>query len=135
MKLLDVITSANGRISGGDPFLWDCYGDFSQYLEFRDANGLGYAHCIYDTRTYIVYEIHMEVPQQELPFRWLNDSTRTAYYKEAEARGVEPDFAWDEVGYIHLDTEELALEYLKDIGEGNYEKIEKLLPNNHNVTT
>ena len=123
MNLNDVIVAAGSRISGGDPYMWDCYGPNANYIEFRDTDGQGYAHAIYDTKNYIVYEIHIEVPGQDQAFRWLNTITKSAYYTEAERRGVDPNLAWDNVGYTHVDTEELILEYLKDIGETYYDNL------------
>lgn len=123
MKLNDVIVAAGARISGGDPYMWDCYGSNATYIEFRDTDGQGYAHAIYDTKTYIVYEIHIEVPGTDQAFRWLNPITKSLYYTEAERRNVNPNNAWDEVGYTHVDTDELILEYLKDIGETYYDNL------------
>ena len=117
MNLNDVITAAGARISGGDPYTWECYGENANFLEFQDVKGKGYAHVIYDTKDYNVYEIHVEVPETEQCFRWLNSKTKEAFYKESERRGVNPNNAWDEVGYIHVETEELILEYLENIGE------------------
>jgi hypothetical protein len=123
MTLNDVINAAGARISGGDPYMWQCYGSNANYIEFRDTNGAGYAHAIYDTKNYIVYEIHIEVPNTEQCFRWLNPITKHAYYSEAEKRGIDPNNAWDEVGYTHVDTDELILEYLEDIGLGYYNNL------------
>jgi hypothetical protein len=123
MKLDNIITAAGARVNGGDPYMWECYGPDANYIEFRDTDGQSYAHAIYDTKNYIVYEVHIEVPGQNQAFRWLNTITKHAYYTEAERRGIDPNLAWDDVGYIHVDTEELMLEYLKDIGETYYDNL------------
>jgi hypothetical protein len=123
MKLSDVITAAGARVSGGDPFMWKCYGENANFIEFRDTDSQGYAHAVYDTENYVVYEIHIEVPGQDQAFRWLNPDFKQAYYAEAVVMRVDPNMAWDEVGYIHVDTEELILEYLKDIGETYYDNL------------
>lgn len=123
MKLNDIITAAGARVSGGSEYMWECYGPDANYIEFRDTDGQPYAHAIYDTKNYIVYEAHIEVPGQNQAFRWLNPITKHVYYTEAERRGIDPNSAWDDVGYIHVDTEELMLEYLKDIGETYYDNL------------
>ena len=130
MKLLNVIQAAGGRVSGGDPYLWQCYGDNAQFMEFRDTDGSGYCHCVFDTKTYDVYEIHVEVPlisneaeSPEQTFRWISDNVKQAYYKECEDRNCDTDIAWDEVRYTHVDTEELILQYVKDIGETYYDDL------------
>ena len=127
MKLLEVIQACHGRVSGGDPYLWSCYGENAQFMEFRDSDGKGYAHCIFDTNSYDVYEIHAEVPQQDLAYRWLAPKTKQAMLNEAKQRNVDPAMAWDDVKYIELstDSEEHILNYLRDIGELCYENLSK----------
>lgn len=134
MKLLDVIMAAGGRISGGDPYMWKCFGENAQFLEFRDTDGQGYCHCIFDTKTYEVYQIHVEVPlvtnEAETPtqvFLWTDDSVKKAYCDESIARGIEPYVAWDDINYTVVDTEELILEYVKDIGETYYDNLPLVL--------
>lgn len=123
MKLSDVTTAAGSRISASDQYQWQCYGANAQFMEFRDTDGSAYAHCIYDKETSDVYEIHIEVPGQTQAFRWLNPETKVAMYNEATVRGIDVNIAWDDIPYIHVTTEELILEYLKDIGETYYDNL------------
>lgn len=127
MKLLDVIQACHGRVSGGDPYLWDCYGPNAQYMEFRDANGQGYAHCIFDTTTYNVYEIHTEIPGQDIAYRWINPSHEHAMLDESKSRGIDVTLAWDEVKYINIGSsdEDRILDHLRDIGDLHYTMIEE----------
>lgn len=104
--------------------------DNAQYMEFRDVDGNGYSHCIFDTKTYEVYQIHVEVPlvsneagSPEQVFHWISDSVKQAYYQECESRDCDPNIAWDEVTYTHVDSEELILQYVKDIGETYYDNL------------
>lgn len=120
MKLNAVMNACGSRVSGGDPYQWDCYGENAQYMEFRNAQGEGYSHCIFDTKTYEVYEIHCEIPGKDSAFRWLNPSTSDSYYKEAKSRNVNPDFAWDEQKYSDIKTEEEILSMLEQFGNCNY---------------
>ena len=123
MKLIEVITAAGGRVAGGDPYLWNCYGDSAQFLEFKDINGDGYSHVIFDRNTYECYEIHVEVPHEDSAMRWINPTHRSAFFAECKQRGVDPSLAWDNVNYTHVDTEELILEYVRDLGNLNYEHV------------
>jgi hypothetical protein len=130
MKLLDVITASGGRVSGGDPYLWSCYGDNAQFMEFRDTTGNGYSHCIFDTKTYDVYEIYVEVPlttnEAEAPsqcFRWINPQVLQAYLDTCKVRNVDPNIAYDDIRHNEISSEELILEYIKDIGEGYYDNL------------
>jgi len=130
MKLLDVIMAAGGRCSGGDPYQWSCYGTDANYMEFRDVDGQGCSHCIYDTKTYEVYEVYCEVPltsnEAESPeqvFQWVNPLFAKAYLQECQLRNVDPDIAWEDVRYTHVTEEELILTFVKDIGDTYYDDL------------
>jgi hypothetical protein len=138
MELMDVIKAAGARVSGGDPYLWRCYGRNSQFMEFRDTDQHGYAHCIYDTYTYEVYEVHVEVPlttneaeAPHNPFVWYNPKYRDSYIAECNEMGLDPTNAWDDVSYTEITDEELILQYVKDIGETYYDDIPVPENNSH----
>lgn len=121
MELLDVVTAARGRISGGDPYLWNCFGDNAQFLEFRDASGRGFAHCIYDTMTYDIYQVHLEVPQQDKALLWTSPKYLQQYLLECQQHNIDPYLAWDTVQYHVVDHGNLMLNYIKDAAELNYD--------------
>ena len=130
MKILDVMQAAGGRVSGGDPYLWDCYGSKANFMEFRDVDGNGYSHCIFDTKTYQVYEVHVEVPlttnEADAPqqaFRWIDPEYLPAYLKECKDRDESPVYAWDDFKYVDISSDATILEYVKDIGEGYYDNL------------
>lgn len=122
MKLLEVIQACHGRVSGGDPYLWQCYGNNAQFMEFRDADGQGYAHCIFDTNTYDVYEVHAEIPGKDYAYRWLEPRYEHAMISEAKDRGIDHTVAWDGVKYIDFtpNDKETVLDFLDKIGNLNY---------------
>lgn len=123
MKLLDVITAAKGRVSGGDKFLWDCFGPHAQSLEFRDADGLGFASCVFDTETYEVFQITFDIPGQDQAFMWNNPTYIQQYLDENKARELDPYTAWDDVKYEVVDYGDLMLKYLADAGDTYYDNL------------
>lgn len=123
MLLIDLINAVSARISGGDEHLWDCYGPNSRFIEFVDINGDNFCSGIYDTKTFEVYEIHLDRPNTDCVFKYINPLYKRANYLECESKGVDPNNAWDDVYYTHVDTEELILEYIKDIADAVYSKI------------
>jgi len=123
MKLLDVITAAGARTSGGDPYQWKCFGSNAQYLEFRDTDGNGCSHCIFDTKDYTVYQVHADVPGTDQAFQWTNPQYVNAYINESKSNGIDPNEAWDDVKYTIVDSEETILQYVKDIGETYYDNL------------
>ena len=133
MKLLEVITAAHGRVSGGDPYLWRCFGDNAHYMEFRDADGMGYAHCIYDTKTYDVYQIHVEVPGTEQCFQWIHPDWEDAYFEECLRRNLDPRNAWDDVVYETVQEDSQIMSYLTDVGATYYDNL-PIAPNQAGMT-
>lgn len=123
MKFIDVIDCAGARIAGASDYQWECYGPNAHILDFADVDNNVYSNCIYDKKTYEVYEIVVEVPKHPQVYRWINENYRKAYFAEVESRGIDSQIAWDDVNYINVDTEGLILEYLLDIGEMNYSNV------------
>lgn len=122
MKVLDVIIACHGRINGGDPYLWHSFGPNANYLEFRDADGQGYAHCIYDTENYGVYYIHCEIPGQDQCFQWINPDYETEYFAECLEHNTDPRIAYDDVEYDETVKDETQiLRYLTDVGATYYD--------------
>ena len=39
MKLIDVILAAEGRVSGGSEYCWNCWGYNARFMEFADVDG------------------------------------------------------------------------------------------------
>jgi hypothetical protein len=131
MKLLDVLVATDGRIKyAGDPYLWQCFGNDVLYLEFIDTDGRPYAHCIYDSKTYQTYEIQITVPlttneagvQRQL-FRWIDRNYVRAYYEECYNNNTDPHLTDYNNNFINVETEELILEYIKDVGETYYDNL------------
>jgi len=121
MKLLDVVTAAKGRVSGGDPYLWESFGPNAQYMEFRDVDGNGFAHCVYDTNTYEVFQVHVEVPDADIALLWNNPIYVQQYLDECKHREIDPYLAWDNVKYQMVDFGDLMLKYLADAAEKDYD--------------
>lgn len=120
MKLELIMKAAGSRVSGGDPFLWNCWGPNAHYMEFRDIDGRGYCHCVYDTRTYDIYQIHVEVPGTDECYAWFNPVYKDAYIKEATERQEDWTSAWDDVGYTFAETGAEILRLIENIGNGVY---------------
>jgi len=116
MKLLDIIQAAGARISGGDPYLWECYGPNANFLEFRTAQGQGYCHCVFDTKTYDVYYVYVEIPGKNQCWQWNNPSYIEAYLDECERRKVDPYEAYDDVKWTPILATKELLDKVEDIG-------------------
>ena len=115
MYLKDVLEAVEYRFSSGDRYLWQCYGDDSVYLNLKDVQDRPVGSILFDSNTAEVYEITVEVPGEQLCYRWINPEFVDDYRDEAESRGVDPDIAWDDVKYTDIETEDDMLDKLNAI--------------------
>ena len=100
---------ANYRISEGEKYMWDCYGEDTFML--TSWNGIhgkgGYSSDItFDTKTQVVFEVCVYDYTNDRAYRMINPRYATAHTEEAKTRGVDMNTAWDGVDYIELDVEE-----------------------------
>ena len=102
----------NYRITEGDKFQWNCYGENAYNL--TSWNGLhskdGWsANIVFDTNTQIVYEVDVCDYTHDRSYRLINPEYVDAYAHERDTEGLD-DTAWDEVKYIDLTVEHDWLE-------------------------
>jgi len=100
---------ANYRISEGEKYMWDCYGEDTFML--TSWNGIhgkgGYSTDItFDTKTQVVFEVCVYDYTNDRAYRMINPRYAMAHTEEAKTRGVDMNTAWDGVDYIELDVEE-----------------------------
>jgi hypothetical protein len=123
MKLIDVITAAEGRVSGGDKFQWKCWGDNARFMEFADINGSEFCSVVFDTKTYDVYDIEIFIPDTDICFRWFNPAFIDSYINEAKVRNIDYMLAWDSIKFIPVNDAQVIIEYIKDVMSSFYEDL------------
>lgn len=123
MKLIDIITAAEGRICGGDSFQWSCWGDNARFMQFADVGDQEFCSVIFDSKTYNVYDIELFVPGTDFCFKWLNPEFKNSYLQECRVRDVNPMIAWDDVEFREIANSDIAMQYLKDLANGVYENL------------
>ena len=124
MKLIDIINAAEGRVSDGEKFMWNCWGEHARYMEFVDADGLEFCSAIFDTKTFDVYIVDLYVPGTDQCFRWFNPGFKDAYLQESKMRNIDPMSAWgDNVFYEELTDNNQLIEYTKDISATYYDNL------------
>lgn len=122
MKLLDVIVAAEGRVSGGSEYCWNCWGSNARFMDFADVNGQEFANCVFDCKTYEVYDLQIHVPGRDQCFIWWNPEFKDAHHNEAKMRNVDPLQAYDKVYFTEVDKDTI-IEYLKDVTATYYDKL------------
>ena len=122
MKLIDVILAAEGRVSGGAEFQWNCWGDHARFMEFADVDGQEFCSCVFDCKTYNVYDIQIHVPGYDQCFIWRNPEFVDAYLQESRVRDIDPNKAYDNVYFTEVD-EKTMMEYVKDVAATYYDNL------------
>lgn len=123
MQFIDVNKAAGDRILNHELNSQLCFGSQSMRVEYVDSSKQPYSHAIFDLKTQEVLYISVEVPGQPQAFQWIHTDYKLAYYKDCNDLGIDPQVAWDNINFTNVETEELILEYLKDIGEGYYDNL------------
>jgi hypothetical protein len=95
------------KITEGSEYGWSCYGPNSYTLD--SWNGVhckgGYSFSIvFSTKTQKVYEVSMCDYSNDRAYRMINPKNQEKHAKEALARDVNLNEAWDCVDYIDLDV-------------------------------
>jgi hypothetical protein len=95
------------KITEGSEYGWSCYGPNSFTLDsWNGVHGRGgYSFSIvFSTKSQKVYEVSMCDYTNDRAYRMINPKFKEKHRKEAEARGVNLNEAWDCVNYVDLDV-------------------------------
>ena len=114
MRIDQVIEEFEYKISGGDVYLWKCYGSNARILDMGKAEVGGY--IIFDSESQYVYEVL--VWRDDDQYRWIDEHYVSAYKKEASERGINPKIAYDDVDYIDIDNENEMLHTIYKVRQG-----------------
>ena len=124
MKLLEVMNATKARVSTNCQYdYYDCFGNNASVIEFKDADGLYCATCVYDTVTHDVYQITAEVPGQQQHFQWLAPQWQMNYINQCKKHNVNPDIVIDDIKYENIIMGGIMLAYLADIGDTYYDNL------------
>jgi len=122
MKLIDVIVAAEGRVSGGSEYCWNCWGYNARFMEFADVDGQEFCTVVFDCKTYDVYDIQIFVPGYDQCFIWWNPEFKESHHNESKVRDIDPLRAFDDVFFTEVD-EKTIMEYLKDVAATYYDNL------------
>jgi hypothetical protein len=100
MELIDY------RITESSDYGWDCYGPYSYTLDsWNGVHGKGgYSFSIvFSTKSQKVYEVTVCDYTNDRAYRMINPKFQEKHRKEALARNVNLNEAWDDVNYVDLE--------------------------------
>ena len=109
------------KITEGSEYGWDCYGPYSHTLDsWNGVHGIGgYSFSItFSTKSQKVYEVQMHDYTNDRAYRMINPKFQKKHEKEALARDVNLNEAWDDVNYVDLDVVEDFMEKAQAIRAG-----------------
>lgn len=118
MYLQEFIESIGYKITGGDEFLWKCYGPNARSLDCEDWEHYSIT-CIYDTATQEVYEMSACDYVNSRAYKYTNPEYAEAYKAQARDLGFLNDTAWDDVEYTTLDVTSDMYEKIEGIMSGD----------------
>jgi len=109
------------RITEGDRYGWDCYGENAHQLSaWNGVHGAGgwSANVVFDTQNQTVYEVEVCDYTNDRAYRVINPDFKADHDREGEDRGELGNQAWDDVDYTDLDVDEDFLEKMEAIVNG-----------------
>ena len=109
ITLKEWLELADYKITEGDKYGWQCYGPYSHTLS--SWNGIhgpgGYSMDItFSTKSQKVYEVGVCDYTHDRAYRMINPKFQEKHRKEALARNVNLNEAWDCVDYVDLEVED-----------------------------
>lgn len=95
------------RITEGDSYTWDCFGDKAYSLCSWNGDHNGYSfNIVFDTDTQEVYAVEACDYRNERAYRIINPDYKFAHDDEASNRDVPSKEAWDNVDYVDLEVDD-----------------------------
>jgi hypothetical protein len=102
----DWLAAVDYRITETSDYGWSCYGEHAQVFTYWDNSHTGVStDIIYDLKTEVVYEVTAHDFAMSKSYRMINPTYRKKYLAEVKERDQD-DWAYDDVAYVDLETDE-----------------------------
>jgi len=97
------------KITEGSDYGWSCYGSNAHILDswngIHGAGGYSFS-IVFSTKSHKVYEVSVCDYTNNRAYRMINPKCVEKHRKEAEARAVNLNEAWDDVDYVDLEVDD-----------------------------
>jgi hypothetical protein len=97
------------RITEGDSYGWNCYGDHAYQLSsWNGVHGRGgwSANIVFDTQDQTAYEVYICDYTHDRAYRIINPDFQDQHNLEAKNRGELENQAWDNVDFTDLEVDD-----------------------------
>lgn len=118
LTLEQAIKIGKYKISGGEEFLWKCFGPNAHYLDFYVEGYFKEFSIVYDSETQKVYQAR--VGDEYNNYCLTHPEYVEAYELEAKTRNTEPYGAYSDTCYTKLEVTEDFIEKASAIVDGRY---------------
>lgn len=116
ITLKDFMETVGYRVTEGSHYMWQCYGPNAYRLDYWNQDQDGHSiSIVFDTQSHVVYEASAYDYKRERAYRLVNPEYAEAHKQEARTRNVDECQAWDDVGYVDLETDEDFVEKARAI--------------------
>ena len=119
------------RITEGSKYGWSCYGPNSYVLDSwngrHDDGGYSFG-IVFSTKSQKVYEVSVYDYTNDRAYRMINPNNVEKHRKEALARDVKLDAAWDEVDFVDLEVDDDFIQKCLAIKNGEDYDTDILVP-------
>lgn len=110
-----ILDTVNARSSYAGKYGWSAYGDASIFDLGDEGQQIASAVVANDAVSMFdcsVREVTIDIPDQQLAYRWRDPAYIKKHNKEAKARNVDNTIAWDNVCWVEIDSENEILALL-----------------------
>jgi hypothetical protein len=104
LTLPEFLELIDHRITGGDEYQWQCYGNLAHTI---DSDGANHSFSVvFDRDDQEVYEVTVCDYANNRAYRMIDPDFKSGHDNEAAARNVPANQAWDDVLYVDLDADD-----------------------------
>jgi len=116
ITLKDYLEAINYKITGGDAYQWNCFGDNARYLDCDSPVLNEYSvHCVFDSVDQTVYSIEAWDYGNDRVYRWIHPAYIKKHMKACAKHDVDVYSASDSMNYTDLDVAEDILQKARAI--------------------
>lgn len=107
------------RVTEGNQYMWNCYGPDAYALSYWNQDQDGHTiEIVFDRKTQLVYEFEAHDYRNDRSYRWIHPLWVDAHAKESKDRGIDDNYAYDDVKLIEIEVAEDILEKAQAIING-----------------
>lgn len=118
ITLKDFFEVTEYRVTETSDYLWSCFGNNAQSMDYWNQDHDGHSVCIvFDRLTQTVYSFEVADYSRDRAYRYINPEYAQAHRDEVVRRNID-DNAWDDVPWTDIEVEEDILEKARAIVSG-----------------